>query len=133
MFKVEQKDQYNWDGRSKGREVRVYVREIIAARLQVALLVIERTLAFILSSVIGGLRTEKGLNLLTNQQNYLGSVQRKGCKWMRGKANILVKKLWQTKVNYRFNAIPIKLQMEFFTEIEKFCNSHETAKETQNS
>ena len=44
IFKVEQKDQYNWDGRSKEREVRVYVREIIAARLQMALLVIERTL-----------------------------------------------------------------------------------------
>lgn len=119
MFKVEQKDQYSWYGRSKGREVRVYVREIIAARLQMALLVIERTLAFILSSVIGGLRTEKGLDLLTNQQNYFGSVQSKGCKWMREKANLLVKRLWQTKVNYRVNVIPIKLQMEFFTEIEK--------------
>lgn len=84
-----------------------------------ALLVIERTLAFILSSVTGGFRTEKGLDLLINQQNYFGSVQSKGCKHMREKANILVKKLWQTKVNYRVNAIPIKLQMEFFTELEK--------------
>ena len=84
-----------------------------------ALLVIERTLAFILSSVIGGFRTEKGLDLLINQQNYFGSVQSKGCKQMREKANILVKKLWQTKVNYRVNVTPIKLQMEFFTELEK--------------
>lgn len=92
MFKVEQKDQYSWDGRSKGREVRVYVREITAARLQMALLVIERTLAFNTKFSHWRARTEKGLDLLTSQQNYFGSVQSKGCKWIREKVNILVKK-----------------------------------------
>ena len=51
MFKVEQEDQCGWNGMGKGREARDYVREIMAASLQRALLATERTLAFILSSV----------------------------------------------------------------------------------
>lgn len=59
------------------------------------------------------------IDLLINQQNYSGAIQSKGYKGMRGKANILVKKLWQTKVMHRFIAIPIKLLIALFTEIEK--------------
>ena len=34
MFKVEQEDQKDWNGMSKEREIRDYVREIMAARLK---------------------------------------------------------------------------------------------------
>ena len=48
------------------------------------------------------------------------------CSWI-GRINI-VKMTTVLKATYRFNTIPVKLPMEFFTELEQFYNLYRNTK-----